>query len=297
MFRINFLIIIMAIVLVPTWANAQKIVVAKGPYKIVWDDQDSSAKSKLVADAVSNALKESGFKVERVDDQCEDPNCLVALADPNSSLEAVFVKVDENLGEYKYSYFLSNGKSNSAQSLGAFSQALKEMAGFTVDGVKSHLDTHSSQADPNTGTNSDAALDSDGTTAVDHSSDDSMAPKKWDDDDGGELGQKESSRKKLSPGIFWTGVALTGVLATTAILVEVGANKRIDEIKNGDESLKYIETTQTMQKLSIVFTCTAIAVGTATLVSAFFTDFKKKRVSLTPAPIQSGGLFVLQGSF
>lgn len=284
MTRVIIAVSFIAFCIAPALSQAKKIAVAKGSYTIVWDEKTSDNKAQLVADTVVKALQKDGHEVVLINKECQTQDCLVTVCQQEDTDDAVFVQVDENPGQYQFSMSWGNGKNDSALSVGALSKALENMSSMAVQTA------NNPQIIPKKTLASDKLNTKEDPTK--HQMDLKIAS------DTQAFDSPNTSSKKLSPVIFWTGVALTGVFTGTAIGIEVGTNSRIDQIKTKQQNSSYIDTTQNLQKLSIAFSCVAIAFGTATLVSAFFTNFKKdKNITILPAPIQNGGFMMMQGNF
>jgi tetratricopeptide (TPR) repeat protein len=110
-----------------------------------------------------------------------------------------------------------------------------------------------------------------------------------------------ASRRRLSPNLFWTGVGLTGAMLLTSVIMGSAALAMSSEYKDPETSLQdRLDLKDTGEVLRTTSTVTFVLAVTAAAGSAalyFFTDFDTKEAAVAAAPLQGGGVLMMEGRF
>jgi len=105
-------------------------------------------------------------------------------------------------------------------------------------------------------------------------------------------------RKTIHKGFFWSGLAVTGVLAATAVVTGVLAWKekeRYDELRGYDDWRPVQEKGRALTISTDVFIFTAGAAAITTLVFGFFTEFRKEAAVEVSVSLERNGMGVVVG--
>jgi tetratricopeptide (TPR) repeat protein len=108
-------------------------------------------------------------------------------------------------------------------------------------------------------------------------------------------------RSRLSPTLFWTGVGVTGALVLTSVITGSVALSQSSEYKDPDTSkadrLDLRDSGRALRTTSTVTIVLAAAAAAGTAVLYIFTDFGAKESSVAAAPLQGGGVLMMEGRF
>ena len=106
-------------------------------------------------------------------------------------------------------------------------------------------------------------------------------------------------RRRLSPALFWTGVVATGAMLLTSVITGSVALSQSSEYKDpatskADRLDRGIRAGRSVRPPPSPLAAAAAA-GTAVLY--IFTDFGTKEASVAAAPLQGGGVLMMEGRF
>jgi tetratricopeptide (TPR) repeat protein len=109
------------------------------------------------------------------------------------------------------------------------------------------------------------------------------------------------ARRGLSPILFWSGVGVTGALLLTGTFTGAVALSKSELYRDVDTpygDLQDLRDTGTALKTTstVTFVLGGIA-AVATTVLYFYTDFGPKERSVAAAPVEGGGVLVVEGRF
>jgi len=270
------LILLAVVLMFSTPVFADKIVVLQGSYKLTWDNEDSPQRSKIVADRVAKAVKDIGqFEVVQINKECSDNACFKKAASEHKADEAIVVHVEQNIAQYEFKIFFSNGGSFTGDATGALSVALDEIEKLTKKALKKEFKTEKLPA----------------TEIAETSAD--LQPTE----------ELQEERNDRSPKAFWISLSVTGALALSWGIVEgIGysklktlSDKKVDERTQSEKDK--VKSLRIADRALLISTAAMVA---TTTVLFFLTDFdnkKSKKVSVTPVFTHEGGALMLQGNF
>ena len=108
--------------------SASTIVVARGKYRAVLEEQYSEKDARLVADTVTAALTEVGWTPQEIDTECADKDCLAVVAEENTADNAVYVSVDQSSSLYEFKIVTLSGETTTFTKVGPFSLAMEALS-------------------------------------------------------------------------------------------------------------------------------------------------------------------------
>ncbi len=268
-------------VTVPAAAAAQKIVVFRGAYEKVLEQERVSESADLVAEEVAAVANGAEWEVVRRSDECSSKECLEKALAVYEADEAVSVSVRQTGVKYNLEIRFARRQDIEDEVLGTFSEAT-EKVGILVHEVL----TEENQTEERPATDQD--------TQPNEPSGDQPS---------------DETRDGLRPTAFWVSLGITGAVAIAYTAVDIATFRRWKDLEKtvpNDRKQSDWDSFHTLQITDRVLFGTMLAGIATSTVLFFLTDFKREPdddekeqgVSLlSPVLIDNGGLLMLQGRF
>jgi len=110
-----------------------------------------------------------------------------------------------------------------------------------------------------------------------------------------------TSRRRLGPAYFWTGVAVTAALLATGTVTGALALTKSSRFRDlstpGFELRELKDTGETLKLTSTITFSVGAAAAVTTTILLFFTDFGAKETKVAAGPTTGGAMVVVGGEF
>jgi hypothetical protein len=260
------------------------MVVLRGPYILVIEEEPSPESAKLFMDRISGAAKAAGWNVIGHEKECGNHECLKAARESFDTEEAMLIRVQQIGARYELGLMLASGKTSEVVVTGPLT-TVYEAVDDLVEKTLSELPDEEK-----------LTVKEPSSVAPAGSADTGETPPAADSN-----GER---RKRFSPGAFWTSLGLTAALAVGAATIEGVGYARLKKVNDKpiEERTQSDRDFQKSMRIAEAVLLGGAVVGTAiTLVIGLSTEFNARNdkigVFLLPAVDKTSGALVLKGEF
>ena len=258
----------LAVVLLPAAAGAApRVVITRGVYTSVFDDRVSASDAARVQQRAIAAARDAGW--DPIDGgDCAEVACLDALRATHGADDALAVSTRQSGAQYEFA--IVSGRE------GRFDETFTGAALAALDQLDQLVARYLADWKPPA-----PAATPESQPAEAHAK------------------SKPASKKPVSLTAFKAGIAVTGILSATLLMLEVAHDVKrqklldtpIEDRDSGDR-----DTVQHIQIAGRVFFAATLAGAVTTTVLGFFTDFDRK-VAVAPVAAAGGAGLALTGEF
>ncbi len=254
-----------------------------GTYHDIWEDDTNEERADMVAESLLRAAGRAGLAAV-LRETCADKICMAeVVAGPTLDFGAV-ADVEASDASYEITIELFPAVSGERfSSSGAFADVLQEIE-ERAKGLFSYIAAEMARK-------ADAAQETRApgpavTAAPPPSSSPGKAPR----------------RKRIAAHYWWGALGITAALTAGWGALEITVHQRYKALERGSGDPGYWRRSKSLQIAARALFTAAATAAAATFVMLFLTDFERRKrdrrqVRWAPAPVENGGLFVLEGRF